>query len=78
MWDILKAFNLGSGNNITCYRSGQSAPDEEFSAEMADTKLIPNGWVAKREEALPLPTPTYAPVTKKYRRKAPEPSEYLM
>jgi hypothetical protein len=77
MWEILKAFNLGHGDDITCYRPGQSVPDEEFSAEMAEGKLLLNGWVAKREEDVPIPLPEEPPI-KKFKRKVPEPSEYLM
>jgi hypothetical protein len=68
MWEILKAFNLGSGDNITCYHPGQSVPDGDFSKELVETKLLPNGWVTKREEAAPLPPPQDEPEFKKFKK----------
>jgi len=66
MWAILQNFQLGNENSPTKYFAGQVVPDEEFTLEMREAKLLPNGWIAFEQGA-----PSEAMELKPYFAKGP-------
>ena len=53
MWAILKNFQLGNEKSPTNYYAGQVVSDEEFTEELREKKLIPNGWIAFEQGVSP-------------------------
>jgi hypothetical protein len=53
MWAILQNFQLGNENSPTNYYAGQVVSDDEFTEEMRENKLIPNGWIQHEPGAPP-------------------------
>jgi hypothetical protein len=45
MWTIMRNFQLGNEKHPTNYLVGQVVSDDEFTEEIRNTKLIPNGWI---------------------------------
>jgi hypothetical protein len=53
MWAILQNFQLGNERRPVNYQAGQLVSDDEFTEEIRNIKLIPNGWIQHEPGAPP-------------------------